>query len=44
VAATNLGLHVAAYPIKNDKELKDAINRFKKKEGNAFYHVSDILV
>jgi len=44
VAATNLGLHVAAYPIKNDKELKDSINRFKKKEGDAFYHVSDVLV
>ncbi len=44
VAATNLGLHVAAYPIKNDKELKDSINRFKKKEGDALYHVSDVLV
>ena len=44
VAATNLGLHVAAHPIKNDKELKDSLNRFKKKEGDAFYHVSDVLV
>jgi len=44
VAATNFGLHVAAYPIKNDKELKDSINRFKKKEGDALYHVSDVLV
>ena len=44
VAATNLGLHVAAYPIKNDKELKRSINRFKKMEGDALYHVSDLLV
>jgi len=44
VAATNLGLHVAEHPIKNDKELKDSINRFKKREGDAFYHVSDVLV
>jgi len=44
VAATNFGLHVAAYPIKNDKELKDSLNRFKKKEGDALYHVSDVLV
>jgi putative ABC transport system substrate-binding protein len=44
VAATNLGLHVAEHPIKNDKELKDSIKRFKKKEGDAFYHVSDVLV
>jgi len=44
VAATNLGLHVAEHPIKNDKELKDSINRFKKKEGDALYHVSDVLV
>ncbi len=44
VAATHLGLHVAEYPIKNDKELKDSINRFKKREGDAIYHVSDVLV
>ncbi len=44
VAATNLGLHVAEHPIKNDKELKDSINRFKKLEGDAIYHVSDLLV
>jgi putative ABC transport system substrate-binding protein len=44
VAATNLGLHVVEHPIKNDKELKDIINRFKKKEGDALYHVSDVLV
>ncbi len=44
VAATNLGLHVAEHPIKNDKELKDSLNRFKKKEGDALYHVSDVLV
>jgi len=43
-AATKLGLHVAAYPIKNAKELKDSINRFKKKEGDALYHVFDLLV
>jgi putative ABC transport system substrate-binding protein len=44
VAATRLGLHVAGHPISNDKDLKDAINRFKKREGDAIYHVSDVLV
>jgi len=44
VAATNLGLHVVERPIKNDKELKDFIHSFKKKKGDAIYHVSDVLV
>ena len=44
VAATNLGLHVVEKPIQSDKELKTALSRFKKKEGDALYHVSDILV
>lgn len=44
VAATRLGLHVAGHPISNDKELKDSINRIKKREGDAIYHVSDELV
>jgi len=41
---------VQKYYVKNrsfaraDKELKDSINRFKKKEGDALYHVSDVLV
>ena len=44
VAATNLGLHVVEKPVQSDKELKSSLSRFKKKEGDAFYHVSDILV
>jgi putative ABC transport system substrate-binding protein len=44
VAATRLGLHVAKYPISNDKDLKDSINRLEKREGDAIYHVSDVLV
>ncbi len=43
-AATRLGLHVAGYPISNDKDLKDSINRIEKREGDAIYHVSDVLV
>ncbi len=31
-------------PVQSDKELKSSLSRFKKKEGDAFYHVSDILV
>ncbi len=43
-AATKLGLEVAEYSIKNGKELRDALNRFKRREGDALYHVSDVLV
>lgn len=43
-AATRLGLHVAGHPISNEKELKDTINRIKKREGDAIYHISDELV
>jgi len=44
VAAKRLGLQVAGHPISNDKDLKDSINRLKKREGDAIYHVSDVLV
>ncbi len=44
VAATHLGIHVVGHPIKNEEELKDSINRFKKRESDAIYHVSDVLV
>ena len=44
VAAKRLGLDVAGHPISNDKELRDSINRIKKREGDAIYDISDELV
>jgi putative ABC transport system substrate-binding protein len=44
VAATRLGLRVAGHPISNEKDLKDSISRLEKREGDAIYHVSDVLV
>jgi len=43
-AATKLGLEVSEQPIRTGKDLMIAMNRFKKREGDAFYHVSDDLV
>lgn len=43
-AAKRLGLHAAGHPISNEKELKDSLNRIKKQEGDAIYHISDELV
>ncbi len=43
-AATKLGLEVSEQPIRTGKDLMIALNRFKKRQGDAFYHVSDDLV
>jgi len=43
-AATKLGIEVADESVKNVEELKGFFNHFKKRAGDALYHVSDILV
>lgn len=44
VAATNLGIHVIEKPVQSDTELKKTLRDFERSEGDALYHVSDILV
>lgn len=43
-AATKLGLEVAEHPVTTGEELRISMSRMEKREGDAFYHVSDDLV